>query len=127
MHKIFSVKLNALDEIFLSGSSKTLSFVAYFLIKKTDRWSGLLSDTLLLQEIIVAGLFTFKPSIRERGKSWDDITARLNANPAFQNKLKQKRAVRDRYTLLAKKYKKKIAEEEAASGISPDHTEQEKL
>ena len=33
------------------------------------------------------------------------------------------RSVRDRYTLLVKKYKKKWSEEEKASGINPKHTE----
>ena len=33
------------------------------------------------------------------------------------------RSVRDRYTLLVKKYKKKWREEENVSGINPKHTE----
>ena len=58
---------------------------------------------------------------RERGKIWDEITERLNANEAFRNRLGQKRAVRDRYALLAKKYTQKMMEEERASGISPEN------
>ena len=86
-------------------------------------------DILLLQEIIVSEPYNYKASTRERGKIWDEITEteRLNASDAFANKLKQKRAVRDRYSLLAKKYKKKMTDEETASGISPEMSEMDKL
>ncbi|KAK2550552.1 hypothetical protein P5673_028755 [Acropora cervicornis] len=63
-------------------------------------------DLLLLQEIIVSEPYQYKVSTRERGKIWEDITERLNANEAFAHRLGQKRAVRDRYALLSKKYKK---------------------
>ena len=84
-------------------------------------------DILLLQEIIVSEPYNYKASTRERGKIWDEITERLNDSDAFANKLKQKRAVRDRYSLLAKKYKKKMTDEETASGISPEMSEIDKL
>ena len=82
---------------------------------------------LLLKEIIVSEPYRYKASTRERGKIWDEITERLNANEAFRNRLGQKRAVRDRYALLAKKYKQKMMEEERASGISPEMAEADKL
>ena len=84
-------------------------------------------DLLLLEEIVVSGPYQYKSSTRERGKIWEDITERLNANDAFKNRLGNKRAVRDRYTLLAKKFKKRMAEEERASGVSPEMSEQDKL
>ena len=84
-------------------------------------------DMLLLKEIIVSENYRYKASTRERGKIWDEITERLNANEAFRNRLGQKRAVRDRYALLAKKYKQKMMEEERASGISPEMAEADKL
>ena len=84
-------------------------------------------DMLLLKEIIVSERYRYKASTRERGKIWDEITERLNANEAFRNRLGQKRAVRDRYALLAKKYKQKMMEEERASGISPEMAEADKL
>ena len=55
------------------------------------------------------------------------ITARLNATELFHDRLRNKRAVRDRYQLLSKKFKNKMAEEEQASGISPEMTETDKL
>ena len=57
----------------------------------------------------------------------EDTTERLNANDAFAHRLGQKRAVRDRYALLSRKYKKKMTEEERASGISPEMSEIDKL
>jgi len=68
-------------------------------------------DLLLLEEIVVSQPYQYKSSTRERGKIWEDITERLNANDAFKNRLGNKGAVRDRYTLLAKKFKKRMAEE----------------
>ena len=84
-------------------------------------------DLLLLQEIVVSEPFKFKSSTRERGKVWEEIAERLNGNEVFRNRLGSKRAVRDRYSLLAKKYKKKMTEEAKASGISPELTETDKL
>ena len=84
-------------------------------------------DLLLLQEIIISEPFKFKASTRERGKIWEEITERLNTTEVFSNRLGNKRAVRDRYALLAKKFKRKMAEEESASGISLEMTEMEKL
>ena len=79
-------------------------------------------DLLLLQEIVVS-----ESSTSERGKVWEEITHRLNENEVFGNRLASKRAVRDRYSLLAKKYRKKMTEEANASGISPELTETDKL
>lgn len=84
---------------------------------------------LLLQEITVSEPYQYKVSTRERerGKIWEGITERLNANEAFAHRLGQKRAVRDWYALLSRKYKKKMTEEERASGISPEMSEIDKL
>ena len=59
---------------------------------------------------------------------WDSIDENLNLieTPVFG--LKDKRSVRDRWTLLKTKYKKKTREEEAASSIDVDDlTERESL
>ena len=84
-------------------------------------------DLLLLQDIVVSQPYKFKPSTRDRGQVWEGITARLNATELFHDRLRNKRAVRDRYQLLSKKFKNKMAEEERASGISPEMTETDKL
>lgn len=77
-------------------------------------------DVLLLREIMISDLFTLKKGSVQRGERWEEITAKLNqvSDPRFN--LKDKRAVRDRWTLLQKKYKAKLREEEKASGISVD-------
>ncbi|XP_068753222.1 putative uncharacterized protein DDB_G0274435 [Montipora capricornis] len=84
-------------------------------------------DLLLLQEIIVSEPYQYKVYTRERGKIWEDITERLNANEAFAHRLGQKTAARDRYALLSRKYKNKMTTEERASGISPEMSEIDKL
>ena len=63
-----------------------------------------------------------------RGLVWDSIVENLNLieTPGFG--LKDKRSVRDRWTLLKTKYKKETREEEAASGIDVDDlTERERV
>ena len=83
-------------------------------------------DVLLLREIMTSDLFKFKKGSVQRGERWEEITDNLNhiSDPS----LKDKRAVRDRWALLRKKYKSKLREEEAGSGISPDElSEKEQL
>ena len=59
-------------------------------------------------------------------KVWEEITHRLNENEVTGNRRGSKRSVRDRYSLLAKKYTKRLTEEGKASGISPELTETDK-
>ena len=60
----------------------------------------------------------------ERGKAWERISESLNSRTEFF-KVSQ-RSVRDRYSVLEKKYKQKQREEERASGIETDKTEIDK-
>ena len=61
----------------------------------------------------------------QRGRKWNEISERLLQVEAPRFKVDQ-RGVRERYGLLAKAYRKKIREEERASGIStPELTEVE--
>ena len=57
----------------------------------------------------------------ERGRIWNSIAESLNK--LDKPKSKVKRSVRERFNLLAEKYKLKIRNEERASGISPEITE----
>ena len=77
-------------------------------------------DILLLREVMVSDVFKFKKGSVARGEQWEEIMKKLNqvGDPSFS--LKEKRSVRDRWTLLRKKCKARIHDEEAASGISPD-------
>ena len=77
---------------------------------------------------MISDLFLYKKGSPNRGLVWDSIVENLNLieTPVFG--LKDKRSVRDRWTLLKTKYKKKTREEEAASGIDVDDlTERESL
>jgi hypothetical protein len=78
--------------------------------------------------MMISDLFLYKKGSPNRGLVWDSIVENLNLieTPVFG--LKDKRSVRDRWTLLKTKYKKKTREEEAASGIDVDDlTERESL
>lgn len=77
-------------------------------------------DVILLREMIASDLFSFKKGSVARGERWEAITEKLNQVKIPRFHLKEKRAVRDRWVLLQKKYKTKMREEEAATGISVD-------
>ena len=85
-------------------------------------------DILLMREIMVSDLFLYKKGSPNRGLVWETIVENLNKIETTVFVLKDKRSVRDRWTLLKSKYKKKISNEEAASGIDVDEpTELESL
>ena len=77
-------------------------------------------DVLLLREILASDLFSFKKGSVARGERWESIAETLNEVKTLSFHLKDKRAVRDRWVLLQKKYKAKMHQEETASGISVD-------
>ena len=80
-------------------------------------------DHSLCQEILALEPFKAKKGSIARERIWDQITSNLNSLeiPRFRV---TKRSVRERYTLLIeklkKKEKKKLKEEEKASGIETD-------
>ena len=82
-------------------------------------------DHSLCQEILALEPFKAKKGSRARGQIWDEIASNLNSleNPRFKV---TKRSVRERYTLLIEKLKKKLKEEEKASGIETDMNDVEK-
>ena len=75
-------------------------------------------DVLLLREMLASELFSFKKGSVSRGEAWDSIVEKLQAiqSPIFI--IKDKRAIRDRWQLLGKKYTQRMRQEESASGIS---------
>ena len=79
-------------------------------------------DVMLCREILLAQPFQHKFGSRERGHAWDEVADRLSkiSEPKF---LVDQRAVRERYSKLEKGFKRKMAMEERASGISPQITE----
>ena len=82
-------------------------------------------DHSLSQEILALEPFKAKKGSIARGQFWDQIASNLNSLkiPTFKV---TKRSVRERYTLLIEKLKKKLKEEEKASGIDTDMNDVEK-
>ena len=79
-------------------------------------------DVILFREILGIEPLNYRYGSRERGQAWEKIAQNLNqsANPKFNL---DQRAVRDHYLKLQKIFKRKVAAEETASGISPESTE----
>lgn len=84
-------------------------------------------DVLLLREILVGELFMHKKGSPERGKIWEAIQDRLNKLDTPKFVIKDKRGVRDRWNLLQSKFKKRMQEEEKASGIECEMSEKDVL
>ena len=82
-------------------------------------------DLCLSQKILSLEPFKAKKGSVERGNIWDQIANNLNSLeiPMFRV---SKRSVRERYTLLIEKLKKKLKEEEKASGIETSMSDVEK-
>lgn len=92
-------------------------YFPFFLIRSPFEWSEQ-HDDLLLREVLVVEPFKYKPGSPRRGQAWTQIADILNSIEEPKFRVNQ-RAVRDRYNLLEKGFKKKISEEERASGINP--------
>ena len=82
-------------------------------------------DHSLCQESLALEPFKAKKGSITRGQIWDQIASNLNSLELPRFKV-TKRSVRERYTLLSEKLKKKLKEEEKASGIETDMTGVEK-
>jgi len=84
-------------------------------------------DVLLLREMIVSEIVTFKKGSPDRGKIWESIYDQLNKIESPKFVIKEKRGVRDRWNLLQAKFKKRMQEEEKASGIDCEMSERDVL
>ena len=85
-------------------------------------------DVLFLREMLARNVFATKKGSPAGALAWEAVVDSLNEihSPKFQ--LKDKKAVRERWNLLRKKFSKKMSEEEKASGISVEElTEKESL
>lgn len=83
-------------------------------------------DVLLCREIRAKNPFAFKKSSPQRGQLWLEVADNLAQirDPKFKLDL-DRRAVRDRYNLLSTKLRRKLKQEEKASGIDPKMSELE--
>ena len=79
-------------------------------------WTDQHND-VLLQEMYLFEPWKYKRGSKQRGQVWERISESLNEHESPRFTVKQK-SVRDHYILLKKEQKKKIREEEKASGIA---------
>ena len=77
-------------------------------------------DVMLAREILLCEPFRHRAGSKERGSVWSQIATNLNSHPGFTV---SQRAVRDRYSILEKKAKKRKREIENGTGISPEDSE----
>lgn len=89
------------------------------------KWSEA-HDVHFLKEMTLYQPWLHKKGTTERGEIWANLATCLGAYTELTFRVTQ-RSIRDRYLLLERRYKKKIAEEEKASGISPEPTELDHL
>ena len=80
-------------------------------------------DILLCREILAEEPYRYKAGTRDRGQAWERIANNLNGNSADCRFIVNQRGVRDRYSILEKAFKRKMAAEERASGITAESTE----
>jgi len=84
-------------------------------------------DVMFLREMITSDMFDYKKGSPDRGRIWEAIQERLNTIQCPKFSIKDKRAVRDRWNLLQTKFKKRMREEEKASGIDVEMSERDVL
>ena len=85
------------------------------------KWSSN-HDVALAREILLFTPWIHRKGSTERGQVWENIAKSLNALETPKFRVSQ-RSVRDRYQLLEKKHKRKLSDEEKATGISPEDSE----
>ena len=77
-------------------------------------------DLELIKEILAERPFDHAKGSRQIGITWQRIVDNLNARSDVLFNLKDIRAVRDRYLLLQRKFKRKTSEEIKSSGVEVD-------
>ena len=79
-------------------------------------------DIFFLKEVRQFKPWQHKKGTTERGEVWGNLALLLGSNtdPLFHV---TQRSVRDRYMLLEKRYRKKVADDKKASGTSPNQSE----
>lgn len=85
------------------------------------RWTAE-HDLTLLKEMLLQEPYKYKHGSPERGQVWDIMSQTLNYMEDLYFKVSQ-RSVRDRFKTISDNFKRRIREEESASGITPDYTE----
>ena len=76
-------------------------------------------ELLMLRELMLLQPWLHKKGTSERGDDWEKLAVSLNAIPYPQFRVTQ-RSVRDHYSTMEKRRRKKVREEDRASGIAPE-------
>ncbi|XP_046862100.1 uncharacterized protein LOC124455508 [Xenia sp. Carnegie-2017] len=92
--------------------------------KKAMTWTNEHNE-ILVREMYLFQPWNFKKGSQQRGNAWKMISDSLNDMDHPKFNVTQK-SVRDHYTLLQKQQKKRLREEEKASGISPEPSAKQK-
>ena len=81
-------------------------------------------DIFFLKEIFQFQPWQHKKGSVERGEVWGNIACHLgrSSDPVFRV---TQLSVRDRYLLLDRRFRKKVSEDEKASGTSPEPSEED--
>ena len=80
-------------------------------------------NILLCREILIEVPFRFKAGAREKGQGWDKIATTLNKHCTGLAFSVNHRGVRDRFTVIERSCKRKLAADLRESGINPEPTE----
>ncbi|CAB4025800.1 Hypothetical predicted protein [Paramuricea clavata] len=91
--------------------------------KKAMTWTDEHNE-VLIREMFLFQPWNYKKGSQQRGHAWEMISDSLNDLNTPMFGVTQK-SVRDHYTLLQKQQKRRLREEEKASGISPEPSEVE--
>ena len=76
-------------------------------------------ELLMLRELMLLQPWLHKKGTSERGDDWEKLAVSLNAIPYPQFRVTQ-RSVRDHYSTMEKRRRKKVREEDRASGTAPE-------
>ena len=76
-------------------------------------------ELLMLRELMLLQPWLHKKETSEREDDWEKLAVSLNAIPYPQFRVTQ-RSVRDHYSTMEKRRRKKVREEDRASGIAPE-------
>ena len=80
-------------------------------------------DLVFLREMVTSDIFYYEKGSPDRGRIWEGIKQRLNSVEQPKFVLRDKRAVRDCWNLFQSKFRRRIADEEKASGIDVEMSE----
>ena len=70
-------------------------------------------DLIMLREMAAEGVMHQKPRSKDKGAIWQKVVDNLNPLPEFEV---SSRSVWDRFNILAKKHKVKMAKQERSTG-----------